>query len=431
MPAERVAPHVVIVGGGFAGLTCARRLARCAVRVTLVDRRNHHVFQPLLYQVATAALSPANIAAPIRHILRSQRNASVLLAEATGVDLGRRVLLLSDGEIRFDALVLATGATHSYFGHPEWAKPAPGLKSIEDAVEIRRRFLLAFEAAEREADEAARRAKLTFVVVGGGPTGVEMAGSMIEIARRAIPEDFRSIDTTTARVILLQGGPRLLPAMPEPLGERARRDLEELGVEVRLNARVTHIDGDGVMVGEERIDAENIIWAAGVQASPLGLSLGAPVDRSGRVMVSPDLSVPGHPEILVVGDLAAIPLDPSKPDGPTVPGIAPAAIQMGAHAAHVIRADLAGRPRPAFRYRDKGVLATIGRSRAVGVIGRWRIAGVVAWLLWAGVHIFYLIGFRTKILVMLEWAWIYLLFDRGARLITGESRPELTRPTVG
>lgn len=447
-------PHVVIVGGGFGGLNAARGLARSPVRVTLIDRRNHHVFQPLLYQVASAALSPANIAVPIRRVVSRQRNATVILADVKGLDAVRRVVKLSDTEVSYDYLVIAAGATHSYFGHPEWEDPAPGLKTIEDALEIRKRFLIAFERAERARDEAQRRRELTFIVVGGGPTGVEMAGSMIEIARRAIPRDFRRIDTASARVILIEAGERLLGAFPPELSARAKRDLEELGVEVRLGSRVTAIDAQGVNVGAERISAGCVVWAAGVLASPLGECLrdtaGATLDRAGRVIVEPDLTVPGHPEIFVVGDMAAAALRPDEPAaapgtavGPTstatphdrasrplVPGVAQGAIQGGRFAARMIDRRVRGRmtpgERPAFRYRDKGLLATIGRSKAVGMIGGFKCAGVLAWLLWAGIHIFYLIDFRNRLIVMLEWAWLYIVFDRGARLITGERVGERT-----
>jgi len=433
-------PHVVIIGGGFGGLNAALGLARSPVRVTLIDRRNHHVFQPLLYQVACAALSPANIAVPIRRVLSRQANTMVLLADVKGVDVGRRVVRLSDEEIGYDYLVVAAGATHSYFGHEEWARAAPGLKTIEDALEVRKRFLIAFERGERASNEEERRRELTFVVVGGGPTGVEMAGSMIEIARHAIPRDFRRINTATARVILLEAGDRLLAAYPPELSARAKRDLEELGVEVRLHARVTAIDRRGVNVGQERIDAASVVWAAGVLASPLGASLrdtgGAVLDRAGRVIVEPDLTLAGHPEVFVIGDQAAAALDPDKPGDPRdphralVPGVAQGAIQGGRFAARVIdrrvRGVLTTEDRPVFRYFDKGLLATIGRSRAVAVMGRMRFGGMLAWLLWACIHVVYLIDFRNRLIVMLEWAWLYLVFDRGARLITGEKSEERT-----
>ncbi len=422
-------PHVVIIGAGFAGLYAAKALAGAPVRLTVLDRRNHHLFQPLLYQVATAMLSPANIAEPIRRVLRHQRNASVLLGEARAIEVDARRVVLADGEVGYDTLILATGATHSYFGHDEWARFAPGLKTVEDAVEIRRRFLLAFEAAERESDAAARRAELTFVVVGAGPTGVELAGSMTEIARRAIPRDFRAVDTATARVILVEAGDRVLSAFSPDLSERARRDLEKLGVEVRLNTKVTDIDASGAKVGDQRIPARNVIWAAGVRASELGASLGAPLDHAGRVNVGPDLTIPGHPEVFVLGDLANI---TDERTGKAVPGISPAAIQMGRYAGRIVareaeaaRRGKAAPPRPPFSYRDKGILATIGRNKAVAMLPRAEFGGYFAWALWALVHVFFLIGFRNRLLVMLEWAWAYLVFDRGARLITGDSRVRL------
>jgi NADH:ubiquinone reductase (H+-translocating) len=416
-------PHVVIVGGGFGGLSAARSLRRAPVRVTLVDRRNHHLFQPLLYQVATAALSPADIAAPIRHVLRRQQNASVLLGTVTDVEPGaRQVVLANDRRLDYDYLVLAAGAVDQYFGHDSWADPAPGLKGLEDAVEIRRRFLLAFEAAEQETDPARCRALLTFVVVGGGPTGVEMAGAFAEVARRTLTGgDFRRIDPATARVLLLEGGPRLLAAYPLALSERARRMLEKLGVEVCLNAIVTDIAPDAVQVGDERIATRNVVWSAGVSASPLGSRLGGATDRAGRVQVEPDLSVPGHPEIFVIGDLAAFPHQTGSP----LPGIAPVAIQQGKAAAANIRRSVAGEERRPFRYRDRGTLATVGRGAAVGQIARRSVHGFVAWLVWLFVHLMYLVGFRNRVAVLLDWAWAYLTWQRGARLITGELGPEL------
>jgi NADH dehydrogenase len=435
-------PHVVIIGGGFGGLMAAQGLARSPVRVTIVDRRNHHVFQPLLYQVATAALSPANIAAPIRHILSRQRNSTVLLADVSSIDAAQRRVHLNEGDLHYDFLIVATGATHSYFGHPEWAPFAPGLKTIEDAIEIRRRFLIAFERAERVESGKERERELTFVVVGGGATGVEMAGSMIEIARHAIPRDFRHIDTKTARVILIEASPRLLATYPESLSARAKRDLESLGVEVRLHSRVTSIDARGVNIGDERIDAGSVLWAAGVLASPLGASLrdtaGATLDHNGRVVVQPDLTIAGHPEVFVVGDLAAAKLHPGESGArgeKLVPGVAQGAIQGGAFAARAIDQRVRHRENPVkplvFRYRDKGELATIGRSKAVATIGRFKFAGLPAWLLWAGLHIFYLIDFRNRLIVMLEWFWLYVAFDRGARLITGEragDQPSIAKP---
>jgi NADH dehydrogenase len=418
-------PRVVILGGGFGGLYCAKALRRAEVSITLVDRGNHHTFQPLLYQVATASLSPGDIATPLRHILKSQRNVDVWMGEAVDVDVEKRVVALSDGLLTYDYLVVATGASHAYFGHDEWAPHAPGLKTIDDAIEMRRRFLLAFEAAEREADAAARRRLLTFVVVGAGPTGVELAGAMAEIACKVIPRDFRFIDTRSSRILLLEGGPRVLPTYPPDLSEKARRQLERLGVEVRTDAMVTRIEPDAVFVGDERIDADNVFWAAGVLASPLGARLGAPLDRAGRVVVEPDLSLPGHPEVFVIGDLAH-----AREDGGTVPGVAQGAMQGGAHAARQIALDLAGKPRRPFRYWNKGNLATIGRAAAVADFGRIHVSGFPAWFVWVFVHILYLIGFRNRLVVMIQWAWAYLTYQRGIRLITGKPRLNLERARV-
>jgi NADH dehydrogenase len=409
-------PHVVVVGGGFGGLWACRALRKAPVRVTLLDRRNHHLFQPLLYQVATASLNPADIAAPIRSILRAQKNVTVLLGEAASVDVGGRQLVLADGaRLPYDFLVLATGATHSYFGRNEWAAHAPGLKTIEDALEIRRRVLLAYESAEREDDPERRRAWLTFVIVGAGPTGVEMAGALAEIARHALPGEFRHIDPGSARVVLLEGAPRVLPPYPEDLSARAKRQLERLGVEVRTGATVSGIDAQGVSVGDERIASRTVVWAAGVQASPLAASLGVPLDRAGRVKVSPDLTVPGRDDVYVVGDLALL-----EQDGRPIPGVSPAAMQEGEHAAHNIARTLAGAPREAFRYWDKGSFATVGRGAAVGeVLGRLRLSGFVAWVAWLAIHIFFLIGFRNRVFVMMHWAYSYITYKRGSRLITG------------
>jgi NADH:ubiquinone reductase (H+-translocating) len=414
--ADRAAgPHVVIVGGGFGGLYCARRLGRAAVRVTLVDRRNFHLFQPLLYQVATASLSPGDIASPIRRILRKQENTEVWMGEATAIDVADRKVRLTDGEISYDYLVLATGAAHAYFGRDDWVPFAPGLKTLEDATEIRRRFLAAFEAAEREADPEARHTRLSFVIVGAGPTGVELAGAMIEIARRVMPRDFRFIDTTSTRILLLEGADRVLPGYPEELSRKAHEHLIELGVEVRTGALVTEITEDAVCIGEERIAAGNVFWAAGVAASKLGAALGAETDRPGRVKVLEDCTIPGHPEVFVIGDLASI-----ECDGKPVPGVAQAAMQMGTHAANAIRADLAGKPRKPFRYNDRGSMATIGRAKAVAEVGRFKLSGFPAWALWVLIHISYLIGFRNRIVVMIQWAWAYLTHNRGIRLITGD-----------
>ncbi len=419
-PTIAARPRLVVIGGGFAGLSLARGLSGAGVEITLIDRRNHHLFQPLLYQVATASLSPADIAWPIRKVLSRQSNARVLLGEAVRIDAARRVVELRDGEIPYDVLALCAGVSHSYFGHEQWAPLAPGLKSIEDAVEIRRRFLLAFEAAERETDASVRRAWLTFVVVGGGPTGVELAGAMIEIARKAIPADFRSIDTTSARIVLVEGEPRLLSAYPEDLSARAKGDLEELGVEVKLGRHVTEIDAGGVRIGEERIEARNVLWAAGVAAGPLAGTIGMGTDRAGRLTVKPDLTLEGHPEIFVLGDLAVV---KDERTGKPVPGIAPAAMQMGKYAARVIRERVKrpGEPAKPFVYHDKGMLATIGRARAVGVIGSLHLRGFLAWLLWASVHITFLISARSRMLVMYQWVWEYVFFQRGARLITGDT----------
>ena len=413
-------PHVVIVGGGFGGLYAAFRLTGRPVDVTLIDRRNHHLFQPLLYQVATAALSPGDIAQPIRHILRKSENVRVLLAEATAVEAERRCLRLADGEVAYDYLILATGASHAYFGHDEWRPLAPGLKDIDDALEIRRRVLLAFEAAERESDPAARHALLTFVIVGGGPTGVELAGALAEIARDAVAHDFRAIDPTQARIVLMEAGPRVLGTFAEPLGLAAGRELAARGVEVLTRTAVTRIAPGLVEAGPLSVPAETVLWAAGVLASPLARTLGVPLDRAGRVLVEPDLTIPGHPEVFVIGDLAAFLHDPATPGLP-LPGMAPVAIQMGRHAADGVLRAARGEPMPPFRYRNRGAMATIGRNAAVAEIGRLRLTGLVAWLAWVLVHVATLIGFRNRLLVMIEWAWAYVTFNRGVRLITGQT----------
>ncbi len=406
---------MLIVGGGFGGLTAARALARAPVEVTLIDRRNHHLFQPLLYQVATAGLSPGDIASPIRQLVRAQANVRVLLEEAEAVDApAHRVQLAGGGEMGFDFLLLATGATHSYLGHDEWQGCAPGLKTLEDALEIRRRVLLAYEQAERETDPEPVRQWLTFVVIGGGPTGVEMAGAFAEIARHTLARDFRRVDPRRSRVILLEAGPRLLSAYPEDLSEKARTQLETLGVQVWTGGAVSAIDAGGVTVGGDRLAARTVVWAAGVRASPLAETLGAPLDRHGRVHVEPDLTVPGQPHVFVIGDLAAL-----EQDGRPVPGVAPAALQMGRHAAENVLRAIGGRPLRPFRYRDRGSLATIGRSRAVGQIGRLHLSGALAWLAWLTVHIYWLIGFRNRLVVLVTWAWAYLTWQRSARLILG------------
>jgi NADH:ubiquinone reductase (H+-translocating) len=407
-------PHVVVVGGGFGGLNAARALAGRPVRVTLLDRRNHHLFQPLLYQVATAALNASDIAAPLRSVLRRARNVTVLLAEVQRVDLAARRLMLDRGEIGYDALILAAGAGHSYFGHEDWEAFAPSLKTLEDALEIRRRVLLAYEAAEREADGAEQRALLTFVVVGGGPTGVELAGALAEISRQTIARDFRVIDPTRARILLVEGGARVLAAFPESLSERARRSLERIGVEVRTGAIVTRVTADAVWLGSEQIRARTVLWAAGVAASPLARTLGVPLDRAGRVPVEADLSIPGHPEVFVIGDLSLF----RDPSGAPLPGLAPVAIQQGRRAADNVLRRLSGQPTLAFRYHDRGTMATIGRAAAVAVVGRVHLSGLIAWLAWLFVHILFLIGFRNRLLVIFEWAWAYASWQRGARLIT-------------
>ena len=413
-------PRVVIIGGGFAGLHAARALRDAPVDVTLVDRTNHHVFQPLLYQVANTSLAPSDIAAPIRWILRSQRNATVLLGDVVGIaPAARAVEVAGEGAIGYDVLIIATGARHAYFGHDQWEAHAPGLKTLHDALDMRQRMLLAFERAEWATDDAERRALLTFVIVGGGPTGVELAGTLPEFARVALRPDFRRFDAGTAHVVLIEGGPRLLPAFPERLSASAHRDLERLGVEVRTGKVVTDVSADGVTMGGDRLNARTVFWAAGNVASPLGRALGMPVDRAGRVLVADDLSVPGHPEIFVVGDLAAVRWDAER----WVPGVAPAAMQMGRLAGRNAARLLRGVATQAFRYRNKGELATIGRNKAVAVFGqRIAITGRPAWLLWLFVHIMYLVGFRNRLSVLLQWAYAYFTFQRGVRLVTPRGR---------
>jgi len=409
---------VVIVGGGFGGLYAARALAHRPVRVTLLDRRNHHLFQPLLYQVATAVLNASDIAVPLRSVLRRATNITVLLAEVEKVELANRRLVLDRGEIGYDALVLAAGASHSYFGHDEWEMLAPGLKTLEDALEIRRRVLLAYEAAEREQDGAERQALLTFVVVGGGPTGVELAGALGEISRQTIARDFRLIDPTKSRIVLLEGGSLILPTFPESLSRSAADALRRIGVEVRVRAIVTRVTPDAVWLGGEQIRTRTVLWAAGVAATPLARTLGVPLDRSGRVLVEPDLSIPVHPEAFVVGDMCAF----LHQTGAPLPGVAPVAIQQGRAVADNVLRRLRDAPTRPFRYRDRGSMATIGRAAAVAVVGRLKLSGLVAWLAWLFVHIMFLIGFRNRFLVLFEWAWAYVTWHRGARLITGPWR---------
>ncbi len=413
-------PRVVIVGGGFGGLYAARALGRAALDVTVVDRTNHHVFQPLLYQVATASLSPSQIAYPIRGVLRHQRSTRVLLAEVAAVDVAHRTVRLTDGELPYDYLILAAGARHSYFGHAEWEPLAPGLKTLADALDIRGRILLAFERAERESDPERRRALLTFVVVGGGPTGVELAGAIGEIACKVMPRDFRSFDSREAQTILVEAGPRILPAFPASLAEQAVRSLERLCVEVRTGEAVTRMEPDAVWIGGDRVASGTVLWAAGVAPSPLARSLGVPLDRAGRVVVNAGLTIPGHPEVFVIGDLAAC----TDAAGRPLPGLAPVAIQQGEYAARTVVAVTKGEARAPFRYHDKGTMATIGRNAAVVDLGRLRISGYPAWLMWCFIHILWLIGFRNRFLVMIEWAWAYFRFERSARLITGTVKSE-------
>lgn len=417
-------PHrVVIVGGGFGGLYAAKALRRAPVDVTLIDRRNFHLFQPLLYQVATGGLSPGDIAAPLRWVVKRQKNTRVLLDQALDVDAAGRRLITRDGSVEYDTLIVATGVAHHYFGREEWRQHAPGLKTIEDATEMRRRILFAFEAAEREPEPAKRRSWLNFIVVGAGPTGVELAGAVSELARDTLRHDFRAIDPTEARITLLEGSDRVLPGYPAILSAKARGSLEQLGVEVRLNTLVTEIASDHVVVSEsgrdERIETRTVLWAAGIKASPLGEVLrkraGAVLDALGRVLVEPDLSVAGHPEIMIIGDLCVY----THQGGEPLPGVAPVAMQQGRYAARIVKQRLAGKPARPFRYRDKGSLATIGRAAAVADFGFVRFWGYPAWLLWIFVHIAYLIGFENRLLVLIQWAWNYLTRNRGARLIVG------------
>jgi NADH dehydrogenase len=417
--------RIVIVGGGFGGLDAARALAGADAQVTVLDRHNYHLFQPLLYQVATASLSPADVASPIRWILRRQQNVDVLLAEAREIDPVGQHVVVDNGTIGYDYLVLATGAAHAYFGHPEWEPRAPGLKTLDDALEMRRRVLLAFEAAERETDPGKQRRLLTFVIVGGGPTGVELAGALAEIARQSLRHDFRRIRPESARIVLVEGSPYVLGPFPDPLRDAARRALERLGVEVKTESVVTGIDAGGVTYQAkgavaERIEAETVLWAAGVAASPLARSLGVPLDRVGRVTPEPTLAVGAYPNIFVVGDLCAF-----TQDGKLLPGVAQVAMQQGKQAGRNIRRAIDGKPLEPFRYKDYGIMATIGRGAAVGDVFGMKLSGFVAWLFWIGLHIFWLIGFRNRLAVMAEWAWAYLTLQRRVRLITGEKLPPL------
>jgi NADH:ubiquinone reductase (H+-translocating) len=411
-------PHVVIIGAGFGGLTAAQSLKNAPVRITVVDRTNHHLFQPLLYQVAMAGLSPADIAAPIRSILRRQANASVLLAEAKSVDYLDHTVLVSDGEnedtLRYDYLILATGGRTSYFGHDDWAKFAPGLKSLDDAVEIRRRVLLAFECAEKEEHPQRRRELLTFVVVGGGPTGVELAGAIAELAKFVLGRDFRTINPQAAQIILVEGGAAVLSSFDPPLPESARKQLMALGVDVRLGVQVTNIDENGVSIGNDRITAATVIWGAGVCATEFTGKLGVPTDRAGRVLVGPDLTLPGHRNVFAIGDMVRL-----EQDGKPLPGVCQTAMQMASTVARNIRSDLNGKPYVTFKYHDKGSMATIGRKAAVAQIGKIHLTGFIAWVAWLALHLFFLIGFRNRIVVLINWAWSYFTYQRGARLITG------------
>ena len=412
-------PRVVIVGGGFGGLYAARRLSRGPVQVTLVDRQNYHLFQPLLYQVATAGLSPGDIATPIRSLLATQSNVEVRMAQVVGLELAHQRVQLSDGALDYDHLILATGVSHAYFGHDDWETFAPGLKTLDDALEMRRRVLTAFEEAEKETDEKRRETFLTFVVVGAGPTGVELAGAIAELARYTVARDYRHFDPKKSRVILIEAGPRVLCAFDEKLSGKALASLQKLGVEVRLDTRVMNIDAHGVVLEKERLDAATVLWGAGVQASPLSKSLGVELDRSGRVKVNSDLSIPGHPSAYVVGDLACF----TQADGSIVPGLAPAAIQQGEHAADNILAVVAGHRTASFEYVDKGIMATVGRASGIAQSGSLRLSGFLGWCAWLFIHILYLIGFRNRLLVMIQWAWAWFTFGRSARLITGRQAP--------
>jgi len=417
-------PHVVIVGGGFGGLTAAQSLRHTPVEVTIVDRSNHHLFQPLLYQVATAGLSPSEIASPIRSILRKQKNTRVLLGEVTGIDMHKRVVALRErevGDLSYDFLILASGAQNNYFGNDIWARYTLGLKDLADAIEIRRRVLLAFEEAERTADANRRKQLLTFVVIGGGPTGVELAGALSELSRFALARDFKAINPRSTSITLIEMAPRILSSFPDALSAKAVRQLEELGVQVRTGARVTGIDAQGVHLGDELISAAIIVWAAGVRATVLSAGLGVPVDRAGRIIVEPDCSIPGHPEAFAIGDTAVYLHQGGKP----LPGVSPVAMQQGRYVAHNIDRSVRGRPlKPKFHYFDKGNMATIGRSRAIAEIGKLKLSGFLAWLAWLVVHLFFLVGFRNRLIVMIDWAYSYFTYRRGVRLITGDRRDE-------
>jgi NADH:quinone reductase (non-electrogenic) len=414
---DKSRPRVVVVGAGFGGLNAAQKLARLPLQITVVDRKNHHTFQPLLYQVATAGLSPGEIAAPIRWILRAHPNIEVLLEEVREFNLNSRSVITNEAVLPYDYLVIAAGASHAYFGHPEWEPLAPGLKTIEDALEIRRRVLLAFELAERQALTGASDFPLNFVVVGAGPTGVELAGTLAEISRHALANEFRAINPARTRILLIEGGPRVLAAYSEDLSRKAEEQLKHLGVEVSTSHMVTRVEPGAVWVGDNRIPASVILWAAGVAASPLGQNLGVPLDRAGRVIVQPDLSIPGHPEVFVIGDLASL----QDEHGKMLPGVAPVAIQQGKWVARAIARDLEHQPRRNFHYHDKGSLATIGRAAGVAQFPGFSLSGYFAWLAWLFVHIFFLIGFRNRLIVMIQWAWSYLTYERGARLITGSN----------
>ena len=423
MVEQKKLPRVVIVGGGFGGLEAAKKLACGNVHLTVIDRTNYHLFQPLLYQVATAALSPADIAAPIRAILHECKNVEVILAEVQSVDVDTRIVHAGDFAVQYDYLILATGARHSYFGHPEWERLAPGLKSLEDAVEIRRRILLAFEYAEKISDPAARAAAMTFVIVGGGPTGVEMAGAIAEISRHTLARDFRRIDPSSARVVLIEGESQVLATFPEDLRTSAMKQLQDLGVEIRTGVRATDLTEAGLRVGDEFIPCRVKIWAAGNTASFVGKSLGVPVDRVGRVIVQDDLTIPGHPEVQVIGDLANF----TGKDGKSLPGVSPVAMQQGRHAARNIMNMIEGRKPQRFWYFDKGSMATIGRNKAVADLRLLHLSGLPAWVAWAFVHILFLVGFRNRVVVLVQWAWAYFTFNKGARLITRNFQAE-TRP---